>query len=76
MMLALDDLFIKPISITGIGRLGMLVPLVLAISIVYKTIRCEKVASVPLASVNLCFMIVFCMMMIGAVLLGVFRLLA
>ena len=75
-MPALSDLFIKPFSITGVGRLGMLVPLVLAVSIVYKTIRCERLSSIPLASLSLCFMIVFCMMMIGAALLGVFHLLA
>jgi len=72
----LQDVFVKPIPITGFGRLGMLVPLALAISIVYKTIRCERIGAIPLASVSLCTMIVACMLAIGAVLLGVFRLLA
>ncbi|MBN2561814.1 MAG: hypothetical protein JXQ75_12875 [Phycisphaerae bacterium] len=69
-------LFVKPISITGIGRLAMLVPLALSISIVYKTIRCERLRSVTMASLTLCLMIVFFMMLIGVVLLIVFRLLA
>ena len=72
----LAQLFMKPISITGPARLGMLVPLVLAISIVYKTIRSERIGAIPLASVSLCFMIVFCMMLIGVALYGVFYLLA
>ena len=72
----LADLFFQPISITGIARLGMLVPLVLSISIVYKTIRCERLGAIPLASLHLCFMIVVCMMLIGVALLGVFHLLA
>jgi len=72
----LHDFLIRPIPVTGAGRLGMLVPLALAISIVYKTIRCERVRSVPLASVSLCVTIVVCMLLIGAVLLGIFRVLA
>lgn len=72
----LPDLFVKPLPITGIGRLGMLVPLALMISIVYKTIRCERLRSVPLASLKLCFMIVSCMLAIGVFLLVTFRLLA
>ena len=71
-----QGLFIKPISITGFGGLGMLVPLCLAISIVYKTIRCERLSAIPLASLSLCAMIVVSMLAIGAVLLGVFQLLA
>ena len=76
MLAALSDLMMKPISVTGAGRLGMLIPLALAISIVYKTIRCEKVTSIPLASISLCVMIVASMMLIGAALLGVYHLLA
>jgi hypothetical protein len=72
----LPDLFVKPLPVSGIGRLGMLVPLALMISIVYKTIRCERLRSVPLDSVRLCFMIVCCMLAIGVFLLVTFRLLA
>ena len=72
----LQDLFVKPIPVTGAGRLGMLVPLALAISVVYKTIRCDRLSTIPLASASLCTLIVATMLAIGAVLLGVFRLLA
>ena len=68
--------FVRPIPIMGIWRLAMLVPLALSISIVYKAIRCESLRSVPGASLKLCTMIVTGMMMIGVVLLVVFRLLA
>lgn len=72
----LPDLFIRPIPITGIGRLLMLIPLALSISIVYKTIRCDRLSAVPVASLNLCFMIVAGMMLIGFFLLVLFLLMA
>jgi len=72
----LQSLFIKPAEITGIGRLAMLLPLTLSISIVYKTIRCERLRVIPAASLTLCFTIFAGMMLIGVVLLLVFRLLA
>jgi hypothetical protein len=75
-MEALQLLFVKPIPITGVGRLGMLVPLVLSISIVYKTIRCERISQVPIASVSLCLTILVCMGLLGVFLLAVFNLLA
>jgi hypothetical protein len=46
----LEALFVRPIQISGIGRLAMLLPLTLSVSIVYKTIRCRRLRSVPLAS--------------------------
>ncbi len=69
-------LFFKPIPITGIGRLAMLVPLALSVSIVYKTIRCDRLRSIPVASAMMCVAVVFFMMLIGAILLLVFRWLA
>lgn len=72
-----SSLFVKPMSITGVGgRLALLIPLSLSISIVWKTIRCERLSAIPLASVRHCFMIVMVMMLIGAALYGIFRLLA
>ncbi len=67
--------FVEPITITGVWRLVMLVPLALMISVVYKTIRCSKLSAVPLASVKLCTMIVGGMMLIGGFLMAAFRLL-
>lgn len=72
----LSGLFVQPIDVTGFWRLGMLVPLILSISIVYKTMRCEKLSAIPVASVVLCLMILTSMGLIGALLLGAFRLLA
>ncbi len=72
----LDTLFLKPLSITDVWRLLMLVPLCLSVSIVYKTIRCPRLRSVPAASLTLCFMILAGMMSIGVALLIVFRVLA
>ncbi len=66
-------LFVKPMTITGIWRLAMLVPLALSVSIVYKTIHCSRLRQVPLASLKLCFMIVAGMLLIGAMLLVVFQ---
>ncbi len=68
-------IFVEPITITGVWRLVMLVPLALMVSIVYKTIRCSKLSAVPLASVKLCTMIVGGMMLIGGFLMAAFRLL-
>mgnify|MGYP006908234374 CR=1 FL=1 len=72
----LSGLFVKHVTIPELWRLGMLVPLTLSISIVYKTMRCEKLSSVPMARLVLCLMILTCMGLIGVVLLGAFRLLA
>jgi hypothetical protein len=68
----LEALFVRPIQISGIGRLAMLLPLTLSVSIVYKTIRCRRLRSVPLASLTLCFTIVSAMMLIGVLLWLVF----
>jgi len=73
---ALQSIFIRPMQITGIGRLAMLAPLVLSVSIVYKTIRCERLAAIPLASLLLSVVLVGGMMALGAALLIIFRLLA
>lgn len=76
MMEWVRDLFVQPIPIRGIWRLAMLVPLVLMVSIVYRTIRCERLSTIPLASLSLCLTIVTGMMLIGVFLLLTFRLLA
>jgi len=72
----LRDVFVKPVPIYGVWRLAMLVPLALMVSIVYKTIRCQRLRSVPLASLSLCVLIVGGMLAIGLFLLVTFRLLA
>jgi hypothetical protein len=65
----LAALFVQPIEIRGIARIGMLLPLALSIAIVYKTIRCRELKSIPLASLGLCAMIVSTMLLIGLMLL-------
>lgn len=71
-----ESLFLQPKIITGMGRLLMLVPLLFSIAVVYKTIRCQKLSSIPLASLGLTLMILAGMMLVGVVLLVSFRLLA
>lgn len=68
-------MFVEPITITGVWRLVMLVPLALMVSVVYKTIRCSQLSAVPLASLKLCTMIVGGMMLIGGFLMVAFRVL-
>ncbi len=72
----LHYLFIQPKTINGSARLLMLVPLALSISIVYKTIRCRDLKSIPLAAAGLCAMILVGMFAVGAFLLLTFRWLA
>ncbi|MBU0717791.1 MAG: hypothetical protein KJ749_06035 [Planctomycetes bacterium] len=72
----LHDLFVKPMQITGIWRLAMLAPLALSISIVLKTIRCQRLRSIPLASLTLTFLILGGMLALGVALLLVFHLMA
>ncbi|MFH1419063.1 MAG: hypothetical protein ABII12_12360 [Planctomycetota bacterium] len=73
---ALQSIFIRPMQITGISRLAMLAPLLLSVSIVYKTIRCRRLAAIPLASLLLSVVLVGGMMALGVVLLIIFLLLA
>ena len=68
----LQSMFFKPMQISGIWRLAMLVPLAISISIVLKTIRCERLRSIPLASLTLAGTIVGGMLALGAVLLLIF----
>ena len=72
----LAQLFVEPLTIGGLGRLLMLLPLAAAISIVYKTIHTERLRDLPLAGLTLWITIVAAMISIGVVLLIIFRLLA
>lgn len=64
------------IAIRGYMRLGLLAPLALSISIIYKTIHCQRVRDIPMASLVLCVSILAGMMSIGVGLLLVFKLMA
>jgi nitric oxide reductase large subunit len=72
----LANMFVHPMSITGIGRIAMLAPLCLSVALVYKTIRCERLSEIPKASVMLWVTILACMMLIGAGLFVVSNMLA
>jgi hypothetical protein len=61
----LAALFVTPIRLLGWKHMIMLVPLSLAISIVYKTLRCERVRDIPLASLTLCLTILLGMYAVG-----------
>ena len=64
------------LAIRGYLRLGLLAPLALAISIIYKTIHCRQLRDIPMASFVLCLSILAGMMSIGVGLLLFFKLMA
>ncbi len=65
MTAVLAALFTNPITLTGIQHAVLLLPLSLAISVVYKTVRCDHVREVPAASLVLCVTIVLGMYAVG-----------
>ncbi len=75
-MEALRAVFVNYIEIHGVWRLVMLAPLILSVSIVYRTLRCRKLSAVPLSSLRLCVSILVTMMLFGGVLLAVYRIMA
>jgi hypothetical protein len=72
----LCTLLIDPINPVGWQRMALLLPLCLAVSVVYKTTKCNRVAEVPLASAVLCVTIVIGMYAVGIGLFIAFHLLA
>jgi hypothetical protein len=58
-------LFLTPAPMVGWRHMLMLVPLSLAISIVYKTLRIENLRDVPLAAATLCVTILGGMYAVG-----------
>jgi hypothetical protein len=65
-----------PVSLTGLQRLLLLVPLCLSISVVYKATRCERLSEIPLAVLALWATIVGGMVGVGALMWAAFVLLA
>lgn len=51
--------------LTGTEHSMLLVPLCLAVAVVYKTVRCQRPAHIPLASIVLCVTIVAGMYAVG-----------
>lgn len=65
MTASLASLFITPIMFSRLAGLLMLLPLCLAVSVVYKTIKIEDLRKVPAAVVASWFTIVGGMLAIG-----------
>ena len=60
--------FRDAIALSGVGRMLLILPLCLAIAVVYKTLHCNNLARVPRASVALCITIVVGMYSVGVAL--------
>ncbi|MBP7936060.1 MAG: hypothetical protein KA354_15565 [Phycisphaerae bacterium] len=75
-MSVLATLFITPIVLTPRTQMVFLLPLCLAVSIVYKTTRCDKLRDIPLAALVSWITIVVGMYLVGIVLMVLFELAA
>lgn len=64
------------IPVTGLQRFALMLPLCLAIAIVYKTTRCENLRDVPAAAFVLWITIVVGMYTVGIGLYVLFRFMA
>lgn len=72
----LSTVFLHPLSLVGWQRMLLLLPLCLAIAVVYKTTRCKTTREIPLASLVLWITIVVGMYAVGIGLLIVYELMA
>lgn len=72
----LSSLYVDPVELEGWQRLLLLLPLCLAIAIVYKTTKCDRLRDVPLASLVLWVTIVIGMYVVGVGLLVIYELMA
>ena len=59
-------LFTSPVQLTGLQHMVLLCPLCLAISVVYKTLRCQELRKVPLAALGQSITIIVAMFGVGA----------
>lgn len=65
MTLLILGLFSSPIMLSGMQRMLLILPLCLSISVVYKTIRCERLADMPVAALGLWATIILGMYAVG-----------
>lgn len=72
----LATIFLNPLPLPGAQRMLLLLPLCLAIAIVYKTTKCTRVRDIPVASLVLWVTIVAGMYAVGVGLLIMYELLA
>lgn len=64
-VLALLGMFTSPIMLSGMQRSLLVLPLCLSISVVYKTIRCERLKDMPIAALGLWVTIILGMYAVG-----------
>lgn len=77
MVEALLALFTMPWpELSGLQRMGLLLPLTASVAVVYKTLKCQGLREIPLASLILWITIVAGMYFVGIVLMLAYRLLA
>lgn len=72
----LATIFLDPLPLPGAQRMLLLLPLCLAIAIVYKTTKCAKVRDIPIASLILWVTIVVGMYVVGIGLLVIYEAMA
>ncbi len=65
MTLLILGLFSSPVMLSGMQRMLLILPLCLSISVVYKTIRCERLADMPVAALGLWMTIILGMYAVG-----------
>ncbi|MCB9867408.1 MAG: hypothetical protein H6816_12350 [Phycisphaerales bacterium] len=58
-------IFTTPVPLTGVQHLLLLAPLCVAISIVYKTLRCEDMSDVPRAALGQSVTVILAMVGVG-----------
>ncbi len=74
---SLMALFTTPMpELSGWQRAGLLLPLALAIAVIYKTIKCKTVRDIPMASLILWVTIVAGMYVVGIGLMFVYQFLS
>lgn len=71
-MALLGTLFIHPMTIGGLGKTAMLLPLCLAIALVYKGLKCERASELPVAVLLLWVTVVAGMYAVGVGLWGLY----
>lgn len=66
-------LFLKPLDLGPIHhQFWFMLPLCLAVAVVYRTTKCERLSDVPLAAAKLWLSIMAFMVLVGASLLAVY----
>lgn len=71
---ALLGLFTTPWpELSGLQRMGLLLPLTASVAVVYKTVKCETTREIPLASLVLWLTVVAGMYLVGGVLTIIYQ---